>query len=203
MTSQVTSHPGPVFVAFADHRAGIGCFLCLVFCAACATNDDLRVGIGAHGSGQLLVEDTQRRDVDEGQSGLLIDGFRYDLRGRAADLCVSVGVPQLQAVGGVEWSRQGGEHFQAQLLGARTSLAQSGRFAGSYVSVLGRNVEGSESRTPFFDGFDLGLGYEAPLRGRLLGDVCMSWTYVDGDAIRVGMDSISELRLAFGLRFEF
>jgi hypothetical protein len=171
--------------------------------AACATNDDVRVGIGGRGSGLLHVERRQPRDLEEDQSGILIGGDRYEIQGRSADVSVSVGAPLLQAIGGWEWSRKGNERFQAQLFGVRASLTRAKPSSGPYVIVLGRNVEGSGSRTPYFDGFDLGIGYEGLLRGPLHGDFCLSWAYVDGDAIRAGRDSISELRMAFGVRFEF
>jgi hypothetical protein len=141
--------------------------------------------------------------TDERESGILIDDRRYEFSARTADTTVSVGGSNVEAVAGYEWARAGGDSFQSRLFGARLSLADGERGTGPYMLLLGRSVDGSSARRAWFDGFDIGVGSLTPVSGSWLCDACCCWSFVDGDAIRAGRDSISELRLSFGLRFGF
>lgn len=158
----------------------------LPWLTSCTLTEDLRVGIGGRGSGTIVSESYWEDDSDGEPHGVLIDGSWYDLRGRAADVTASIGSSWIHAIAGYEWSRTRGQAFQTRLFGVRAVMAEPDTDSGPYAILLGRAVDGPEDRTPFLDGFDLGVGFLGRLKGVLFGDVSLSWSLRSARGSRVG-----------------
>lgn len=171
--------------------------------AACANTGELRVGAGASGVVTDVSDGGWYTSDRRHESGLRVNNEHLELRGRALVLDATAGLEAAQALVGSEWGRVGGEDYRADLYGMRVRIGHGPARSRLYGLVVGRHVRDAADRGGFFDGADLGFALEETIRGALAFEGRLLWSYTDGDAVRAGLDDVSEVRLALGIRLAF